>query len=669
MLDIRTTNDSYGVNIPFKDGLVILRADNTSGKSTCIDAIIYALGLERMLFAQEKVPLPHVMTSLLEDEGEEIEVLESDVFLEISNRNGDIITIKRAVKNQESLNTRLISVWEGAALSEPTCEYKKHDYYVRDAGSAKHEKGFYRYLTSFLGWDLPMVRTYDSREVPLYMECIFPLLIVEQKRGWSNIQSNMPTFYRIKDVNKRSIEFIIKLDTYELSIKKQALLEEKINLKNEWKSHILACENMVHQVNGTVHSLPSDPIIEWPPKILPYIEVYRNDKSLPLKKAIKEDKIRLSKLQANEIPSVKQAAPHLTKELEHARDSLEKKEIALNAIYEELSIEKSQVKAIESRIIALKEDLRRNTDIQKIRKYGSKENFDSSHECCPACHQKIPDYLFAEVSFEEPMSIDDNIKFIKNQSEIFKKMRENTLMNVELKEKQIHSLRNEVNDIRSHIRALKQTLISSDTTPSISVLRERILLDERVNNEAKLLDDFEFECDKFYNLSKKWKSIVIRQNRFPDGTLSNSDFQKIHKLEMLFNQQLELYKFGSFSKDIKISPDTYKPTLEGFNLSFDISASDNIRTIWAYLCGLLEVAREYDTNHPGLLIFDEPRQQDADESSYIEFLRRSACSKEYNQQIIIATSEKKETLEFALDGYNYDLHDFPGKIIKNLSAK
>lgn len=666
-LDIRTNNGSYGVNIPFEDGLVILRADNTSGKSTCVQSIIYALGLERMLFPQEKIPLPHVMTSSFDDNGKEVNVLESDVFLEISDANGKVLTLKRAVKTPNPHNTRLISVWEGPALSEPTEEYKKHDYYVRDGGAAKHEKGFYKYLESFLGWNLPTVRTYDGKEIQLYMECIFPLLIVEQKRGWSGIQSNMPTFYRIKDVEKRSVEFLIQLDAYDTAIKKQELAEEKNNLKHEWKSHIVTCEKLLAQINGIVQSSQTDPISYWPPPVQPYIEVYRNEKPIPIRQAIKEDKIRLSKLNSEEIPTVQKAEPYLVKELQKARDLLEEKEVALRAIFEDINVEKTQVQAIDTRLSALEEDLRRNIDIRKIREYGSEESLVHTHGACPVCHQSTPDYLFADISLDEPMSIDENINFIKSQKEIFIKMKEAALVSVKLKEKQMGSLRTEVNNIRSQIRALKQTLTSNEKAPSISILRERILLEERIRLESNILEDFEFYNDKFHKLAADWKSILEREKDLPEGILSRSDKSKIKRLEFLFNQQLEAYNFSSFTTGIEISPDTYKPTLEGFNLTFDVSASDYIRTIWAYLNGLLELSREFETNHLGLLIFDEPRQQDAHEMSYAELLRRSSRAKEYNQQLIFATSEKRETLEDALSGYDYDYHDFEGKIIKKLS--
>lgn len=664
LLHIGTNKGPYGVEIPFEDGLVVLRAENTSGKSTCIQSIIYALGLEAMLSPKMEVPLPHVMTSCLEDNGEEINVLESDVFLEISNDKDKVVTIKRVVKGEQ--DTRLVSVIDGPALTNPTGSYHKQDFYLRDRGSATHEKGFHTYLASFLGWSLPQVTTYDGKEVPLYMECIFPLLIVEQKRGWSGLQSNMPTFYRIKDVEKRSIEFLAKLEAYDISSIKQKLKEEENSLKNEWKSHFLTCESLVAPLNGVLYSLPTSPTTDWPPVLSPFFEVYRDKKPLTIHSAIKEDKTRLSQLKAEEIPTVQQAEPHLINELERSQSLLEEKEIVLRTLFEELNTEKSQLQAIKIRLVALEEDLRRNKDIRKIRDFGSNEGLAIINDCCPVCHQKIVDYLLADESFGSSMSIDENIKFIESQKEIFIKMESNFLKIVNIKEKQLLSLRNEINDIRSHIRALKQTLVSNEKCPSISSLRDRILLEERISLESNILEQFESHIEIFSTLASKWKSILERKKNLPKDTLSKLDLNKIKRLESLFNEQLKLYGFSSFNENIKISPDTYKPTLEGFNLMFDLSASDHIRTIWAYLTGLLELSREFETNHLGLLIFDEPRQQEASQISCYELLKRTAKAKKHNQQVIFATSEDKEILENLLKNIEHGYHNYEGKMIKKL---
>ena len=77
--------------------------------------------------------------------------------------------------------------------------------------------------------------------------------------------------------------------------------------------------------------------------------------------------------------------------------------------------------------------------------------------------------------------------------------------------------------------------------------------------------------------------------------------------------------YGSTSLPIPertISEDTYQPVYEGFDLGFDLSASDMVRTIWSHPMGLLEVACGFDNRHAHLLVFDEPRQQSTDPLSF-----------------------------------------------------
>ena len=110
-LSVRTsTNDGmYGVDIPFSSGLNIIHAENTHGKSTCIQSIIFALGLEGTLGPSRKVPLKTALTSQLrKNDGSMALIFESNIYLQISN-GSKTVTIKRS-SNQEKKD--LVSVCE-----------------------------------------------------------------------------------------------------------------------------------------------------------------------------------------------------------------------------------------------------------------------------------------------------------------------------------------------------------------------------------------------------------------------------------------------------------------------------------------------------------------------------------------------------------------------------
>jgi hypothetical protein len=105
----------------------------------------------------------------------------------------------------------------------------------------------------------------------------------------------------------------------------------------------------------------------------------------------------------------------------------------------------------------------------------------------------------------------------------------------------------------------------------------------------------------------------------------------------------------------------------GFDLGFEMSASDMVRCIWAYRIGLLEVGREFaETRHAQLLVFDEPRQQSADPLSFTALFERAALAEITGQQVIFATSEPEGSLQAMLRGIPHSYLGFAGKMISRL---
>ena len=149
--------------------------------------------------------------------------------------------------------------------------------------------------------------------------------------------------------------------------------------------------------------------------------------------------------------------------------------------------------------------------------------------------------------------------------------------------------------------------------------------------------------------------------------LSQQDKKKVSDLEFSLTTQLAQYGFSSIEPSaVKISQENYRPTYEGFDLGFNLSASDMIRTIWAYLYGLLEVDRQHQTNHLGFLLLDEPRQQQADKVSFGEFAKRASNTSEFGQQVIFMTSEDENTVKSMLQTAKYQYRSFAGKMIQPL---
>ena len=88
-LRVVTTDGVYGADVPFSSGLTVLWANNTKGKSMCMQGMLYALGLERMLSPRREIPLPHAMTSYLStDDEKRVEVIEIECLARAHTERG-----------------------------------------------------------------------------------------------------------------------------------------------------------------------------------------------------------------------------------------------------------------------------------------------------------------------------------------------------------------------------------------------------------------------------------------------------------------------------------------------------------------------------------------------------------------------------------------------------
>jgi hypothetical protein len=368
-LRIRTAEGLFGVRLPFEPGLVVLRADNSTGKSTCIQSIIYALGIEAMLSASHEVPLQYAVTERLEYQGREVGVVESEVLLEIENSAGAIMTLRRPIRGGR-LDTRIVTVLRGPALTAPG-DHEERDYYVRMEGSAQRPLGLHSMLTEFLGWQLPTVSRFDGSECPLYLECIFPLFIIEQKHGWSGIQSRLPLHFRIREMGKRATEFVLNLDAYKMALRRQTLREEASRIHSNWQFVVREAKALAERIGAAVRGLPSDVPASADTLNGITILVPRQDAWLPLSEAVVADKRRLQELETMEIPRVQEVSAALSQALRSSETELAALESSAFLLFKDVEIEKRELEAISERLAALNEDLKNNQDVLRLRGLGS----------------------------------------------------------------------------------------------------------------------------------------------------------------------------------------------------------------------------------------------------------------------------------------------------------
>jgi hypothetical protein len=143
-------------------------------------------------------------------------------------------------------------------------------------------------------------------------------------------------------------------------------------------------------------------------------------------------------------------------------------------------------------------------------------------------------------------------------------------------------------------------------------------------------------------------------------------------LKKKFIENLRSFHYSSLSsfEGIEISAESLLPTIDGFDMKFDSSASDGIRVIWAFTIALLQVSVEKNGNHPCVVIFDEPAQQSIvseDMKSFVDSVRGLSKS----SQIIMAITLNSKELIDIIDGMEentYHKISITGKAFKKLGA-
>lgn len=654
---VQTTGGPFEANVPFKDGLVVVRAKNTRGKSTCFKSILTALGLEAILTtSQSELPLTPAVMHEIKWNDDTFEVTESDIYLEIENSSGKRSTIHRTIKGERDWH--LVSIYDGPALSEPG-EYTAADYYVSRPGGATHEAGFHRELAKFLEWDLPNVATYEDRECPLYLQMIFPFVFVEQKRGWATLAPPIPTQWRIREPHRRVVEFILELDAYRVAIRRQHLRAERSRIQSEWNGLRERANSIAEAIHGEVRALPASPTIQWPPQVIPSIVVPEGDRWLNLQGVVSEKRKERNQLVHEEIPKVQEIAASAESELGHQETVLKEKEVLLSRLLNTLQFEHDEVEATKKRLATIKEDLVRNKDARTLRKLGSQKLIDLNEGHCPICHQSINDSLVPLEAKQSVMSLDENISFLEEQRKTFELVLGDAQRVASARERQVSAVRREISELRTQIRSLRQTLISDGRLPSEAAIRARLELERSIEEDTEVQERFQEVLSTFSEKSKEWEEVEKQLAKLPKSDVTAEDVSKINKWTNLLREQLQQYGFDSLKiEEINVSTDTYYPEHDGFDLQASISASDLIRTIWSYLMGMLELARTETTNHPGLLVFDEPRQQSADKVSFGELMKRATLSESVGQQVIVFTSEESSQVTASLYGLPHELIDF-----------
>lgn len=621
-----------------------------------------------MLSPKREIPLSFAMRQYLEDPstGVQANVLESYVAVEIVNARGDYMTVRRNVIGET--DQKLVSVIEGPELSQGPGEYERHDYFVIDPGAAQREAGFHRKLARFMDWDLPLVKRYDGRDYLLYVETIFPLFFVEQKVGWTTIPGAIPTQFRIREVHRRAVEFLMDFDTHENELRRQDIELQATAARTEWTKTVDAITALAAASGLRAIALPAAPTTIEADVRGAYLDVSEAGQWRRLAIRIAELAAELTALEEQYIPEVATVAESAAAEADKLAAEIQMINAERATIFRARQTEVIQQASTEQRIVQLEEDLKKNKDALKLQKFGSTiaRELDPNH--CPTCEQLIDDALLPQGTLDAVMSLEDNIEYIDAQRKAFKRLADRAVAIIRDLDLELVTTGEYLRKQTSRLRALRSDLIAPSHAASASFIEERLRVEQRLNQLKDIDARFAEHMNSLVDQTASWASLLAESKLLPSERLSAGDVDKIEALENSIRKQLIRYGFNTFAAaDLTVSKDTYRPEKEGFEIGFELSASDSIRLKWAYQLGLLDVAQSWNTNHPSLVVFDEPRQQEAAPTSVAGLISEAGRIASSGAQILIATSEDLDAVKSFVTNVEHKLLVFDGRIIDRIS--
>ncbi|QFI37035.1 hypothetical protein FR932_03920 [Moritella marina ATCC 15381] len=626
---VKENNKVYGFKYKFYNGLNIIKGQNSSGKSSILSCIYYNLGMEQLLgmSTSKNSLLDKCLTSEFKYQKNIYNVTQSRILLEIENDKGNKVLLERMAVSPESLDKNIITVIDNGLEKK---------YYLHFNYDHTHNRGFYNWLQSFIGIQLP--RDKETKKNTLYLQNLFSSCFIEQTKGWSDYLSQMPSF-NIKDAKRKLVEYLLSLDCLEYDLEKDKLTVEKNSLVDEWNQAVInfnrADYSLSYKVNGLAIKYEKSKIDSL--KNL-QLKINIDSEWLDINTATKITNKKLSTLKINNRKAEKRKD---LSELSTRRKDLKIRLLNLNRINSSLdrayTTEDFKVANYKSHLSHLREE---RMNIVGARKVDDLLSELSESNSCPLCDNSIKinstDREITPQDYESSLKfIDSKISMIDSYLNSFANYQEEYSKDSNYYNSLIHETKINITNIDRDLNANTEKELSRDSIHA-EITQSNLL--ERLSNLSEQFNIFKEKINqlntKIINIDTDIKIIKTSFSRDEDSiNRFQSDFRR-HLSEFHYTSN-ELYRVNINTKQpYKAFPSVYNASAKSAQpIRLASSASDFIRAEWAFYLALMNKS----VVHPGVLIFDEPGQHAMSLDSMEKLLRISEKFKD--KQLIFAISK------------------------------
>lgn len=669
---LRATTDEgeYGFRFNFARTLTIIRAKNSSGKSTLYNCLLYGLGMEELVGGKNEKVLQSAVKEHIDYDGRRVLVTASELLLEIESGTGEVVTLRRAIRDTVR-DPKLIEVFSGSHVTEERELGEARPTYVHDGGGAKRPEGFHRFLETFLGLNLPRVPTTNGGETKLYLQAVFAALAVEQKRGWTDYIANIP-FYGVRDARTKVVEFLLGLDVFETNAERNRLNAESVEIDADWRKVYDELRREANPVGAVVDGASASPSALFKESEASVRKLVGST-SVPLAEHIGQLRAEHAALQKQAEQYHKSSGAEAMHSVTAAMDELQ----GLSVLHERATAlhaeQRVSLADYEKLLAEGNEDLERNKTAAKLRDLGAKHDVATAVDKCPTCNQPVDDTLLAGAVTGPQMDLATNIAYLDSQRRMLVRQISGLKAGLQAAEVRVAELAARIAAKRDLLTAMRGD-VTSGASESKAIVRRQVQIEVEVESLEKLQVK---ATELFARLAQVATRMIANQTArrgIPKEVYSQADLERINRFQLHFRANAGSFGYESAPiREVEIGKDTLVPCLAQMELreirtdiKSDSSASDFVRLIWSYLLALHQTSAATSPlgNHPGLLMFDEPGQHSMAAESQHALLKQLAS--EANLQSIVAASfdEMEEVFRQATQGIQFTLIEWDGKLMR-----
>jgi hypothetical protein len=638
---------TFGRKLEFGQGLTVIAGDNTSGKSSLVKCLYYALGLEQLiegiqgLNAMDKSVYSRFITKK-EGAVEVWTVDNSYVYIQLTNSKGKSITLRRIIIKPGIVNEDgIMEVYDSPLSKIKEYGVKAKEYFIHTQGNHEAKNGFFRYLSEFS--ELPIVNVEANSQSgysPLYMQMVYSACFIEQKRGWSGFLATVRSF-NVYYYKRRIIEYLLGISSETNYDKLRYLSERNKELGRNWTDSVVKISALLSYNNLFINNLEQS-ISDQKAKLSKLLVVSR-DGNKELEEYLEELAGKIRELQEQRIQMKHTDAPPVV---------VAKKE-QLNNIKAERSLfllsldsEKKKIESVECQLETISREIK---DIEyQLKTNNIVTGFDLTE--CPTCHQLLTtgesmNKVFSKKELEQSQLARKNQRnFLET---VLLRLKE-TVVNKEMYrlyfDKLIKEAEEELKLLNWQDSELEARVVENAYRLS-SISNEKARLGE-VNRQINEILEGLKQIKKEYD-DNRGKLKELRDKN------AKTDNSAVIGLQRQFRERLDEFGYTSQTdmKQVFIETDEKSsqqlfPVVEERGITEPIisasSASDFIRALWAYYLSLLVKGER----HPGFLVMDEPAQHAVKEEDLkTMFNFASSC----HRQVILFCSTHTITEEYLLE--------------------